>query len=104
AQHLRPPTPYVERATNGRARCRGCDVNIAKGELRMAFERAFDGPMGPQTGTAYTHASCLPQHLEREREHGRAVEAAELYRQLEANSNATASAEDMGAVRQALGL
>jgi ferredoxin len=70
-EHARPEMPYAERAPNGRARCRACDVTIAKGELRVAFERAFEGPMGPQKGAAYTHPVCVARYLDREREHGR---------------------------------
>src|SRR5579859_464020 len=47
-EHMRPEMPYLEHAANGRARCRGCDESIPKGELRVAFERVFEGPMGMQ--------------------------------------------------------
>jgi hypothetical protein len=70
-EHLRPDTPYAERAGSGRARCRACDVTIKKGELRVAFERTYDSPMGPQKGAAYAHLTCLPRYLEREKERGR---------------------------------
>src|SRR5579883_825130 len=43
AQHMRPELPFAEHAPNGRARCRACDQSIAKGELRVAFERTFEG-------------------------------------------------------------
>jgi hypothetical protein len=100
AQHMRPEMPYLEHAPNGRARCRACDQTIAKGELRAAFERVFEGPMGPQKAAAYAHAQCLPRYLEREREHGsEAPDAAELLRQLEAHSRATANAEDLATAR-----
>ena len=109
AEHLRPPMPHAEHAPNGRARCRACDESIAKGELRVAFERTFDGPMGPQKGAAYTHARCLPRYLEREKERGgEAVEPQELFRQIEAHSvrgaSAKVDAEDLAAVRTALAL
>ena len=85
--HRRPATPYAERAVNGRARCRGCDVNIAKGDLRVAFERVFEGPMGPQKGQAYVHARCVAHYLARERERGReAMELADFLSKLEAHS------------------
>jgi hypothetical protein len=108
AEHLRPPMPHAERAPNGRARCRACDESIGKGELRVAFERTFDGPMGPQKGAAYTHARCLRRYLEREKEQGRdAVEPPVLLTQIEANSlhgaRPTVSAEDLTDVRTALG-
>src|SRR5579862_6059791 len=45
AEHLRPESPYAERASSGRAKCRACDETLKKGELRVAFERVFDGPM-----------------------------------------------------------
>ncbi len=85
--NLRPEMPHAERATSGRARCRACDVTIKKGELRVAFERTFDSPMGPQKGAAYTHARCVARYLERERERGReAMDRDEVFRQVLANS------------------
>lgn len=103
SQHMRPEMPYLEHAPNGRARCRACDQTIAKGELRAAFERVFEGPMGPQKAAAYAHAQCLPRYLERERERGaETTDAAELLRLLEAHSGSTASAEDLAAARAAL--
>lgn len=81
ATHLRPEMPYAERAGTGRARCRACDVTIKKGELRVAFERTFDSPMGPQKGAAYAHLKCVPRYLERELEQGReAIALSELTR------------------------
>jgi hypothetical protein len=86
AQHIKPDMPFAERAPNARARCRACDEAIAKGELRVAFERMYEGPMGMQKGAAYTHARCLPRYLEREIEQGRtAPTAADLLGQLEAH-------------------
>lgn len=76
AAHWRPEMPYAERAGSGRARCRACDVTIKKGELRVAFERTFDSPMGPQKGAAYAHLQCVSRYLAREKERGR--EAPEL--------------------------
>ena len=71
AKHLRPEMPYVERAGTGRAKCRACDETIKKGELRVAFERVFESPMGPEKGAAYAHPRCVGRYLERERERGR---------------------------------
>lgn len=88
AEHLRPPLPYAERAGTGRARCRACDETIAKGELRVAFERTFEGPMGPQKGAAYAHAKCVPKYLAHEMERGReAPELADLLRAVREHSN-----------------
>jgi hypothetical protein len=70
-EHARPEMPYAERAGSGRAHCRACDVVIRKGELRVAFERTFDSPMGPQKGAAYAHPKCIARYLDRERERGR---------------------------------
>jgi hypothetical protein len=101
AEHLQPPMPHTERAPNGRAKCRACEENIGKGELRIAFERVFEGPMGPQKGAAYVHARCLRRYLEREVEQGReAPRAEELMRQLE--THGAPSPEDVAAVRAAL--
>jgi len=71
AAHYRPDMPYAERAASGRARCRACDVTIKKGELRVAFERMYESPMGPTKGAAYAHVRCVPRYLEREKERGR---------------------------------
>lgn len=101
-EHLRPEFPYAEHAPNARARCRACDESITKGELRVAFEREFEGPMGPQKGASYAHARCLRRYLEREVERGNAAPpASELLAQVEARSRALA-AEDVGALREAL--
>jgi hypothetical protein len=87
AEHLRPAMPYAERASTGRARCRSCDQNIAKGELRVAFERTIEGPMGAQKAAAYAHTKCLAQYLAHEKERGReAPEMADLLREVRAHS------------------
>ena len=109
AEHLRPPMPYAEHAPNGRAKCRACDESIAKGEIRVAFERTFEGPMGPQKGAAYAHARCLSVYLEREKEQGReAAEPQELFRQIGVNTaqgaNTKVTADDLTALRAAMGL
>jgi hypothetical protein len=71
AQHARPPMPFAERASTGRARCRACEENIAKGALRVVFERTYETPIGPQKAAAYAHARCLARYLAREKERGR---------------------------------
>lgn len=105
AQHAKPVMPYAERAPNARAHCRACREGIAKGELRVAFERIYEGPMGPQKGAAYAHARCLPAYLAREVEQGRtAPDAAQLLAELEAHGtgNAKVSAEDLAELRRVL--
>jgi hypothetical protein len=87
AEHLRPPIPYAERAGTGRARCRACDETIPKGALRVAFERVFEGPMGPQKAAAYAHPRCIARYLAHEKESGRdAPEMTEVLRALRAHS------------------
>jgi hypothetical protein len=93
--------PYLEHAPNARARCRACDETIAKGEPRVAFERVFEGPMGPQKGAAYVHARCLGKHVEREKERGESPDVAALLHDIEAHS-AAAAPEDLAVVRAAL--
>ena len=61
--------PYAERAANGRAHCRVCDVVIAKGELRVAFERVVETGMGMQRGPG-VHAFCMYFGLRRRGEDG----------------------------------
>jgi len=100
-EHMRPEMPYAERAGSGRARCRACDVTIKKGELRVAFERVYDSPMGPQKGAAYAHPGCVARYLERERERGReAPDRDETIRRVLASSKL--SSEDLAIVRGAL--
>jgi hypothetical protein len=87
AEHLRPAMPYAERAGTGRAKCRACDENIARGELRVAFERVFEGPMGPQKAAAYAHPRCVARYLAQEKERGReGPELAEVLRLVRAHS------------------
>ncbi len=95
AEHFRPEMPYVERAGTGRARCRACDETIRKGELRVAFERVYESPMGPQKGAAYAHPKCVGRYLERERERGReAPERDEALRLVLAHSKLAADELD----------
>jgi hypothetical protein len=62
-------------------------VTIKKGEWRVAFERTFDSPMGPQKGAAYAHTRCLGRYLEREVERGReATDRDETIRRVIGNS------------------
>lgn len=105
AEHMRPPFPHAELAPNGRARCRACDESIPKGELRVAFERTFEGPMGPQKAAAYTHPHCVKAYLDREKELGReAPDAADLMRLIEEHSRGRVQADELTVVRGALGL
>jgi hypothetical protein len=103
AKHLKPEMPFAERAPNGRARCRSCREGIAKDELRVAFERTFEGPMGPQKGAAYAHARCVPALLAHEAEQGHSSPSpspSDLMKELEAHSRV--SPEDLATLRQAL--
>ncbi len=67
--HARPEFPYAEHASNGRAKCRVCDETIKKGELRVAFERVFESPMGIDQRRGL-HPSEVPRELPPERERG----------------------------------
>jgi len=58
AENLHADYPYAERAPNGRAHCRVCDETIAKGDLRVAFERVVETGMGLQRGAGYLHSTC----------------------------------------------
>lgn len=97
AQHLRPESPYAERAGSGRAKCRACDETIKKGELRVAFERVFDGPMGPQKGAAYAHPKCVGRFLANEKERGREAPGREEVLRL-VTAHSKLGAEDMESV------
>jgi hypothetical protein len=98
AEHTRPPMPYAERASTGRARCRACDETIAKGALRIAFERSLETPMGPQKAAAYAHTKCVRRYLEHEKERGRqAPELEALLRDIEAHSKL--GIDDLATVR-----
>jgi hypothetical protein len=100
-EHERPEMPYAERASSGRARCRACDTQIPKGELRVAFERVYESPMGPQRAAAYAHPKCVAAYLEREVERGRAgVEREEAMRLIVSHSKL--GTEDLEVVRRAM--
>jgi hypothetical protein len=58
SEHLHADYPYAERAANGRAKCRVCDATIAKGDIRVAFERVVETQMGLQRGPGYMHSTC----------------------------------------------
>ena len=58
ADNLHADFPYAERAPNGRAKCRVCDATIAKGDIRVAFERVVETQMGLQRGPGYMHSTC----------------------------------------------
>jgi poly [ADP-ribose] polymerase 1 len=104
-EHIKPEMPFAEHAPNGRARCRACDESIAKGELRVAFERTFEGPMGPQKGAGYAHARCLAKYLEREKSSGRDAPApADLLATVQRHSGGKLAPEDLAAMREGLGL
>jgi hypothetical protein len=105
AEHAKPVMPFAERAPNARAHCRACREGIAKGDLRVAFEREFEGPMGPQKGAAYAHARCLPTYLAHEVEQGRTAPApAALLAELEAHGTGKAkiSPDDLAELRRVL--
>ena len=103
-EHMKPEMPFAEHAPNARARCRACDETIPKGDLRVAFERVFEGPMGPQKGAAYAHARCLAKYLEREKEFGREAPApADLLATIERHSGGKLAPEDLTALREGLG-
>ncbi len=57
-EHLHADYPYAERAPNGRAKCRVCDESLAKGSIRVAFERVVETGMGVQRGPGYMHGTC----------------------------------------------
>jgi poly [ADP-ribose] polymerase len=59
-----PPYPHADKAPTGRARCQGCGENIAKGELRVAFERDIERGMTMTKGAGYLHPKCAAPYLE----------------------------------------
>jgi hypothetical protein len=62
AAHAHPDYPYAELAPNGRAKCRVCHESVAKGQLRVVFERVVEASMGLTRGPGYVHAACTGQY------------------------------------------
>jgi len=62
AEHAHPDYPYVQRAANGRARCRVCNETITKGELRIAFERTYETAAGMTKSAGYVHPKCTMKY------------------------------------------
>lgn len=61
AENAHPDYPYAEIAGNGRARCRVCREAVAKGALRVAFERLYDTGMGMTKTAGWVHSACVPK-------------------------------------------
>src|SRR5262249_31394419 len=59
-----PPYPHADKAPTGRARCQGCGESIAKGEIRIAFEREIERGMQMTKGAGYLHPKGAAAHLE----------------------------------------
>lgn len=59
-----PPFPHADKAPTGRAGCQGCGEKIAKGELRVAFEREIERGMQMTKGAGYLHPKCAAAYLE----------------------------------------
>ena len=59
-----PPSPHADRAPTGRARCQGCGEPIAKGALRVAFERDIERGMTVTKGAGYLHPACAAAYIE----------------------------------------
>ena len=59
-----PPYPHADKAPTGRASCQGCGEKIAKGEIRVAFEREIERGMGATKGAGYLHPKCAAAHME----------------------------------------
>lgn len=59
-----PPYPHADKAPTGRAGCQGCQEKIAKGELRVAFERDIERGMSTQKGAGYLHPKCAAAYME----------------------------------------
>lgn len=53
---MRPVDHVIEPATSGRAKCRGCGKNIAKGVVR--FGERVDNPFGDGKTTLWFHLPC----------------------------------------------
>jgi Poly(ADP-ribose) polymerase and DNA-Ligase Zn-finger region len=59
-----PPYPHADKAPSGRAKCQGCGETIAKGELRVAFERDIERGMSVMKGAGYLHPKCAAGYIE----------------------------------------
>lgn len=59
-----PPYPHADKAPTGRAKCQGCGETIAKGELRVAFERDIERGMTVTKGAGYLHPKCAAAYIE----------------------------------------
>src|SRR5262249_13193237 len=59
-----PPYPHADKAPTGRAKCQGCGETIAKGELRVAFERDIERGMTMTKGAGYLHPKCAAAYME----------------------------------------
>jgi poly [ADP-ribose] polymerase len=59
-----PPYPHADKAPTGRAGCGGCGEKIAKGEIRVAYEREIERGMSTQKGAGYLHPKCAAAYLE----------------------------------------
>ena len=59
-----PPYPHADKAPSGRAKCQACGETIAKGELRVAFERDIERGMSVMKGAGYLHPKCAAAHFE----------------------------------------
>ena len=96
AEHAHPDYPYAERAGNGRAKCRVCNVTLAKNELRVAFERIYETGMGVTKSAGYIHPKCTMKY-----EDAVTMGKEELCKQLKEHS--LVSTGDLGAVISDLG-
>jgi poly [ADP-ribose] polymerase len=61
-----PPFPHADKAPTGRAGCQGCGEKIAKGELRVAFEREIERGMQTTKGAGYLHPRCAAAYMEQQ--------------------------------------
>lgn len=59
-----PPFPHADKAPSGRAKCQACGETIAKGEIRVAFERDIERGMQVMKGAGYLHPKCSAAHFE----------------------------------------
>ena len=54
--------PFAERAATGRSRCLACEVQIEKGELRIAIEREVGVGAMVMKSNGYLHPACALAH------------------------------------------